>query len=236
MSVTNSLIERLSDSCTALVCNALDALSIHVPYMDGTIKCLSPELSPIVGQAITIKLDSSTRGGDSKTELYWRLLEEMEKNPLPQVVVVQAVGENVYRECIAVDGMAKTFMSVGAVGLVTNGGIRDIRSILDQGFKIFGLGPVVQHEALRWSALGEPVNIGGIEVKTGDLIHGDADGCIIIPEASYGRIVEACCLVANFEKKAHVLLRQKGITLSQKRIEMDKLVKELNKNIIESVI
>lgn len=233
MTITNSLIEQLSDSCTALVCNALDALSIHTPYMDGTIKCLSPEFPPIVAQAITIKLDSSTKGGSSNTESYWILLEEIDKSTLPQVVVVQAIGENIYRECIAGDGMAKTFMSVGAVGLVTNGGIRDIKGILDQGFKIFGLGPVVQHEPYRWSALGEPVNVGGIEVKTGDLIHGDTDGCMIIPEASHGRIVEACRLVADFEKKAHVLLRQKEIPLYQKRKEIDRLVKDLHVNISE---
>lgn len=223
MAVTKAIIEQLADSNTALVCNALDALGVppHTYYMDGTIRSLSPELPPLVGEAITIKLDSSSPGETAAVDDYWQMLEEIERSSLPRAIIVQTVGSDPNRECVMGDGMAKTFVSVGAVGLVTDGGIRDIAGIVDQAFRIFGRGPVIQHTPLRWSGLGEPVVIGGIAVRTGDLIHGDRGGCIVIPEEAHSAIVKACQLVSDFEKTAHVTLRQTGIRLPDKKKRVD---------------
>jgi 4-hydroxy-4-methyl-2-oxoglutarate aldolase len=212
-----SLIEQLADSATALVCNALDFLGIEVPYMDETVRCLTPGLPPLVGEAVTIRLDSSTPGSRADPELYYRMLEELSQSDIPKVVVVQTVGLDRRKECVAGDGMAKTMLSVGVLGLVTDGGIRDIRDIINQGFKVFGLGHVVQHTPLVWSGLYEPVQLGGITVRTGDIVHGDVDGVILVPRESWGKIAKACQVALDFEKKAHVVLRQSGIPIPVKR-------------------
>ena len=228
--ITNALIEQLSDSETALICNALDTLRVaesQTYYLDRDIACHTPELPPLVGEAITICLDSSSPKETGDVEPYWQMLEEIEKSEVPRIVVVKTVGEDLRRECVMGDGMAKTFISVGAVGLVTDGAVRDLEGIVDQGFSVFCSGRVAHHTTLRWSKLGEPVTFGGITVSTGDLIHGDADGCIVIPEAAYSRIVPACDLVLEFEKRAHVLLRQSGISLAEKRSTMNRYVADL---------
>lgn len=232
--ITNTLIEELSDSDTALVCNALTALGLsseHTYYMDGNICCLSPELPPLVGEAITVKLDSSSANNKANADVYWELLETIHSRELPQVVVVQTLGSNPRRECIMGDGMAKTMKAAGAVGLVTDGGMRDIPGIIDQGFNIFGLGPVVQHTVLQWSSLCEPVSVGGIIVKSGDLIHGDQGGCIVVPEENLTYIVEACNLVLSFEKEAHVLLRKTEIEINKKRTALGVLSAKLETDI-----
>jgi regulator of RNase E activity RraA len=220
------LIEQLTDCATALVCNAEDLLGIEVPYMDQTIKCLSPGLPPLVGEAVTIKLDSSTPGNKADAEPYFNMLDAMSKKDIPQVVVIQTVGIDKSRECAAGDGMAKTMISAGAVGLVTDGGIRDIKDILNQGFKIFGMGHVVHHAPYVWSGLYEPVQIGGITVRTGDIIHGDIDGMMVVPEKSWETIVEACCVTVDFEKKAHLVLRQSGLSIPDKRDKVQQLWRE----------
>lgn len=229
------LIEQLSDSSTALVCNALDFMGIEVPYMDETVRCMTPGLPPLVGEVVTIRLDSSTVGNKADADPYYKMLEDMSKSDIPKVVVVQTVGSDIRRECVAGDGMAKTMLSVGALGLVTDGGIRDIKDITNQGFKVFGLGHVVQHTPLVWSGLYEPVRIGGITVRTGDILHGDIDGVIVVPEESYPRITKACRINMDFEKKAHVILRQTGIPVPEKRGQVTRLVAEALKEIKESV-
>lgn len=234
MAITKELIEQLEDSNTALVCNAIDALGltpVHSFYMDGTIKSLSPGLPALVGEAITIKVDSSSPGGEEDEHAYWAMIEEISRSRLPRVVVVQTIGSDRNRECVAGDGTAKMLVSVGAAGLVTDGGMRDIQGIIDQGFRVFGSGAVVQHAALRWSALGEPVEIGGITIKAGDLIHGDSGGCIVIPEENHSAIVRACQYVLDFEKEAHVLLRQTGIPLQDKRAQLGRLAERHMGNI-----
>ena len=45
-----------------------------------------------------------------------------------------------------------------------------------------------------------------VMVRTGDLIYGGEGGCVVIPEENHQHIVEACTLVAHFEKQAHTVL------------------------------
>ena len=120
--------------------------------------------------------------------------------------------------------MAKSFVAAGGAGFVTDGGVRDMRGILDQAFPVFATAQVAQHADMRWSDLGEPVQVGGIEVRTGDLIHGDYGGCVAIPEANHPWIVEACSLVLDFEKRGHLILRRTDMPHRDKKALLDELV------------
>lgn len=221
------LIERLADSSTALVCNAYDFMGIHAPSCDWNIKCLTPEFPPMVGEAITITLDCSTpddeisyemERGDHPPEdgnLYYKLVELVEAASVPQVVIIQSAG-NYALGAVLGDGMAKTFLAAGAVGVVTNGAVRDIADVKRAGLMTFGGGLTVNHYSLRWSGLQKPVTVGGLTINTGDLVHGDQDGLITLPEQGWPKIVRACRHVLDFEKEAHVVLRMTEIGAMEK--------------------
>ncbi len=220
------LIERLQDSVTALVCNAYDFMGMHSPCTNWDIKCLTPEFPPMVGEAITISLDCSTPGDKVYYEaeesqdrpdgnLFYRLIERIEKSKVPSVVVVQSLGNFSYG-AVAGDGMAKTMLAAGVAGFITNGAVRDLNDIKKAGLKTFGGGQTVNHHPLHWSGLGEPVVIGGLTIRTGDIIHGDTDGIITLPEAGWPKIVRACRYVADFEKLAHVICRRTEIGALEK--------------------
>jgi len=222
-----ALIEQLADSDTALVCNAMAALGLSEPHtytMDGTIACLTPDLPPMVGRAVTIKLDSCTPGIEADFEPYHQMLEQMETAEAPRVVVCQTASGTPMRECVLGDGMAKSLVAGGGAGFVTDGGVRDLRGILDQAFPVFAGGQVPQHADMRWGELGEPVEVGGIEVRTGDLIHGDHGGCVVVPDVNHPWIVDACALVLDFEKRVHAVLRRTDIAYRDKRILVDDFV------------
>ena len=221
-----ALIEELGDSETALVCNALSALELSAPhtyYMDGTIQCLTPELPPLVGQAITIKVDTCTPGKPSRGEPLQQLHEAAEASDLPLVIVVETTSGTPMRECVMGDGMAKAFIASGINGMATDGGVRDMPGIADQGFRVFAVGRVVQHGNLHWSDFGAPVQVGGITVQTGDLIHGDNGGCIVIPAENHIYIAEACRLVQRFEKEAHTMTRRTDLNSQQKSQRMKQI-------------
>src|SRR5205823_10548691 len=77
---------------------------------------------------------------------------------------------------------ATTMKRVGAAGLVTNGGLRDIREITALGaFNYFGRGLVVAHGRPNIYDIGATVMIDGMEVHPGDLLHGDENGVTVIP-------------------------------------------------------
>ena len=86
---------------------------------------------------------------------------------------------------------------------------------------------------MRWSDLGEPVEIGGIVVRTGDLVHGDYGGCVAIPKANHPWIVDACSLVLDFEKRAHIILRRTDLPSRGKGVLVDELVASHRQSIEE---
>lgn len=238
--VKAKLIERLADSPTALICNAYDFLGMHAPCTDWTIKCMTPEFPAMVGEAITIKLDCSSPSDDHTYEMeeadgsdWYKVIEMVESSTVPRVVVIESLGEK-QKGAVLGDGMAKTMLAAGAVGCVTDGGVRDIVDIKRAGLKQFGGGYVVNHTRLRWSGLGEPVTIGGLEIKTGDIVHGDTDGLITLPEEGWSSIVRACRYVLDFEKAAHVALRSTDISVSERSKRVTEL-SEQYKELINSV-
>jgi regulator of RNase E activity RraA len=122
--------------------------------------------------------------------------------------------------------MAKTMLAAGAVGFVTNGAVRDLEGIRQAGLKTFGGGCVANHTSLRWSGLGDPVVIGGLLIRTGDLLHGDGDGLIVLPEDGWDRIVYACRLQLDFEKAAHIVMRRTDFTAEEKERRAAELYKK----------
>lgn len=218
------LIEALADSSTALLCNAYDFMGIHSPCTNWDIEYLTPEFPPMVGEALTIKLDCSTKDEEIQYEmeqkapeenLWYQLIERAEHSRIPQVVVIESVGNYSYGAVIG-DGMAKTMLAAGCAGFLTNGAVRDLDDVKKAGLKTFGGGKTVNHYSLRWSGLGEPVQIGGLTIRTGDLIHGDVDGVITLPEEGWDKLPRACRYVADFEKAAHIILRRTDLGAAKK--------------------
>jgi regulator of RNase E activity RraA len=144
----------------------------------------------MLGYAVTVKGDSTTEDKDRRehTELY-RAIAAIQ--PLPAVVVIGDDGDpsRVHLSCHAGEMMATTMKRVGAVGLVTDGGLRDIREVNALGgFHYFGRGLVVAHGRPCIYDVGATVSIDGMEVRPGDLLHGDENGITIIPEEIADRV------------------------------------------------
>lgn len=229
------LIEQLADSPTALICNAYSFMGHHAPCADWSIRCMTPDLPPMAGEAITIKLDCSTPDEESKYEfedspnkgnaLYYKLIEQLEGTDIPKIVVIESLGDK-SSSAVLGDGMAKIFRAAGAVGCITNGGVRDIHDICKSGLTTFGGGSVPNHFSLRWSDLGSPVTIGGLTIETGSLVHGDRDGVVVLPEEGWAAVVRACRYVVDFEKAAHVLFRNTSLTPQEKQAQVGQLADE----------
>jgi regulator of RNase E activity RraA len=64
---------------------------------------------------------------------------------------------------------------------VTDGAVRDLDEARGMGFHFFAAGPSVSHAYVRVETVGEPVEIGGLVVAPGDLLHADQHGVLKIP-------------------------------------------------------
>jgi regulator of RNase E activity RraA len=81
----------------------------------------------------------------------------------------------------------------GAAAVVIDGGCRDVEEIRATGLWLASrsVTPTTGKTRLKLEALGEPVTIGGIPVKPGDLVAGDDTGIVVIPRGDLARVLDA---------------------------------------------
>jgi regulator of RNase E activity RraA len=72
----------------------------------------------------------------------------------------------------------------GAAGCVTDGLVRDVRAIRRLGFPVFsgGIGPLDSRGRGEMAAVDVPVECAGVIVNPGDLVVGDSDGVVVVPQ------------------------------------------------------
>ena len=72
----------------------------------------------------------------------------------------------------------------GALGCLTDGLARDVKAIRALGFPVFcgGIGPLDSKGRGEVAAIDVPVECGGVVTNPGDLVFGDADGAIVVPQ------------------------------------------------------
>ncbi|MDZ4286801.1 MAG: RraA family protein [Prosthecobacter sp.] len=227
--ITASLLHELRDFDTPLLANTIGYLSKTPPheyYLSGEIQSVTPPLGPTVGVAFTAEIDSSTPGGVGDTELYWEQLEVMRQSAVPMIWVVKAVGSRPEHECMIGDGMAKTLFSVGCVGLVSDSRVRDVTGLITTPFAAYCRGRAVHHGPLRIRATNRPVEIGGVIIHPGDVIHADQNGVIRIPADCIENLAAAAIRNRAFEHEAHMFLRRTDRTPAEKRAQVQALVRK----------
>jgi len=224
-----STIQELAEYDTALLANTigyLDSTPAHEWYMGGSIASVTPALGPTVGVAMTLEMDSSSPHNRPDKDNYRLLLKAIEATEEPVVLVVKAVGSRPDHECILGDGMAKTLYSVGCVGIVTDGGVRDVEGLLTVPFAAYSRGRTIHHTALRYVSRNQPIAIGGITVNPGDVIHANIGGVIKIPPGSLGGLPAKAAAMRAFEHEAHCVWRRTDVALDEKFAQVAVLLKQ----------
>ena len=222
-----SAIEELRDFDTALLANAigyLDTAPAHGSDMGGSIASVTPTLGPTVGCAVTCEMDSSTPAGEHVLECYWRQVDEISRMTVPVVWVVKTVGSRPEHECVLGDGMAKLLYASGCVGVVTDGGVRDVSGLLTTPFAAYCKGTTIHHAALRVRRINEPVAIGGITVSPGEIIHANAEGVIKIPKACLDALPAKARTLRAFEHELHCAWRRTELSVKDKTTLMNELL------------
>jgi 4-hydroxy-4-methyl-2-oxoglutarate aldolase len=186
------------------VSNAIEAFKVRDPtsgYGSMDLHCLLPQLSPMVGYALTVTADS-TSPLPKRTSLEIELFRAVESAPKPVVVVMKDIGPDRLRSCHAGDNLASIFQKLGAVGMVTDGGIRDLDGIERRapGFQVFACGQVVSHGVPTFLEIGPTVSICGLTIRPGDLLHGDRNGLVAVPADWVDAVIERAHAILDKER------------------------------------
>lgn len=203
-------IDYLLGIDTPTLVNAIELLHVrpnHEGFTPLQIRCLFPELGRMCGYAVTAQVETCTQCEPFELDRFLELYQGVHASPKPAVIALQEIGGHADYAAHCGEVMATFFTRLGAVGLVSDCGVRDIPEVRRLGFHYFARGTVASHGNYRIARPGVPVQIHGLVVKPGDVLHGDENGLIGVPAGIDDRLPEAVETVRRRERKVMEYVR-----------------------------
>jgi len=218
--LSHEQLEALRQIDSPTVSNAIEHFRVR-PRVEGfagwELRCAFPELGSTVGYAVTCTADSTTESRTDDRGLM-RLWAAVEAAPKPAVIVIKDIGPERSRSCHMGEVMATTAKALGAVGCVSDGGLRDVVEVRALGgFQYFCPGFVVSHGNPIICDIGVTVTLAGMTVAPGALLHGDVNGILVVPDAVAPEIAAQAARVRAAEREVLDFVRAPGLTVEKLR-------------------
>jgi regulator of RNase E activity RraA len=216
----NDTLSYLNTVDTPTLANAIEELNVR-PRTEGFaplgIRCMFPEFGRMCGYAVTAQVETVSRMTPLDKSIFCDLFAAVDRSPKPAVVVLQEIGGAPEFATHCGEVMATIFTRLGAIGVVSDCGIRDIPEVRAMGMHYFARGAVPSHAYFHIVRVGVPVQIGGFVVKPGDVLHGDENGLISVPECDVAQLARAVDDVRQRERKLMDFVRSSECTIDALR-------------------
>jgi 4-hydroxy-4-methyl-2-oxoglutarate aldolase len=209
---------RRLDTCK--VANAIETFDVRLRnegFADSTIRAVFDDLPPVLGHAVTARIRSSVPppvGGNSyhdRTD-WWQYILTV---PAPRIVVVEDTDGRPGVGAFIGEVHANILKALGCVGYATNGAVRDLPRVRGLGFQLFAPHVSVTHSYVHIVDFGEPVQLGGLAVASGDILYGDGHGLLTLPEEIVERVPEAVERMAAIERQIIALCQSSDFSLDR---------------------
>lgn len=184
--VSQSQFEFLRSIDTPTVCNLLEVVAPERRGFGYTVRhlhCPFPDLPPMVGFAKTATMRAQDRVALGESGYMAKRLDYLDyvaADPQPSIVVIQDIDEIVGFGAFWGEVQTNVHQALGCLGTITNGSIRDIPQVAP-GFQMLAGSIAPSHAFVHVVDYGVNVNIHGMAVKSGDLIHADRHGAVVVP-------------------------------------------------------
>jgi len=201
---TQSQMDFLRSIDTPTVCNLVEIVAPERRGSGYTVKhlhCPFPDLPPMVGYAKTVTFKAKDKvplGEAGYMQKRLDYLDYVASAPQPAVMIMHDLdGEHAGFGAFWGEVQSNIHKALGALGVVTDGSIRDIPMIAP-GFQMLAAAIVPSHAYVHVVDFGLDVDVAGMAVKSGELIHADRHGAIMVPVekidamlAAVGKLTEA---------------------------------------------
>jgi regulator of RNase E activity RraA len=221
--LTEALRAELMNFDTPTVCNALEIVAPKrrgYGYTVQPLVCTRPELPPMVGVARTASIRAqhpSDLKGDAARAMQDGYYAYVDDGPKPAIMVIQDLdGDQRGYGSWWGEVNSNIHKGFGCLGLVTDGSVRDLPDIAD-GFQMLAdrVGP--SHAFVHPVDFGRPVTVAGMRVVSGDLIHADQHGAVVIPWEVAADVAGAATDIARREAVIIGAAQEPGFDMARLR-------------------
>ena len=205
------LFDMMSEELyVAVVSDALDAHGFRNQALSHKIRPLLPT-TVVVGRALPVLCLETYEIPENPYQEEIAAVDSLKQN---DVLICSTNGST--RICFWGELLSTAARVRGARGAIIEGFIRDVRAIMEMGFPIFttGISPVDSNGRGEVVAYNVQIECGGVTVNPGDIVFGDADGVVVIPQSVEEQVIKAALEKVSGENRTRDALLE-GATLRQ---------------------
>ena len=171
---------------TAILSDSLDATGLRDQVLESRLAPLIAG-SRIFGRAWTVAFEPSTEDGPA--DPYGSAIDYISALRAGEIAVIAAARSN--ESAFWGELFSAAALGAGALGVVTDGNLRDTDKIAGLGFPAFSRSrrPIDYRMRMRVVHVGEPVQVGGVWIASGDLVMADDDGVVVIPQSAEAEVL-----------------------------------------------
>ena len=224
--LSQSQFEFLRSIDTPTVCNLLEMVAPERRGYGYTVRhlhCPFPDLPPMVGFAKTVTIRTKDRvplGEAGYMQKRLDYLDYVAAEPQPSIVVIEDLdGEHAGFGAFWGEVQTNLHKALGCIGTITNGSVRDIPAI-PPGFQMLAGSIAPSHAFVHVVEFGCDVSVHGMAVKSGELIHADRHGAVVVPVATIDAMPAACEKLMAQEKRIIDAARAPGATVASIKAAM----------------
>jgi len=199
--LTKEQLEELHQFDSPTICNAIERFKIRpnsVGFMKPGMELRVPIDRPMVGYAATARVSGAHPGDPESGVRLIRYYDHVREMADPTIAVIQDIDADQFASFWG-EVQATTHMALGTVGTIVDGTVRDLKEASALGFYFFSTRIGVSHGYVHVESFGQPVDILGLTVRPGDLLHADMHGITQIPHEIAAQLAEACRATAIAE-------------------------------------
>jgi regulator of RNase E activity RraA len=202
-----------------MVANAVETFNIRLHntgFTNASIRCMFEDAPPMVGYAATARLRSGQPpmvGGTFRDRGdFWNSILEI---PAPRILVLEDKDNPPGRGAFVGDMHSAILKALGCIGYLTNGAVRELPSVRAMGIQLFAGNVAVSHAYAHIFDVGAAISVGGMEIRPGDLLHGDRHGVLTIPAEIAAAIPAVAAEMQRAEQNVIDFCRSSGFSVAK---------------------
>jgi len=225
--LTPELIRKLESVDSPTISNAVERFNLRSRregYMGPQIVCRFPDLGAVVGYAVTctiVEYDEKYPPVAEERVKWLESIDRFARAGKPPICVVKDLCHRKGWSSHWGEIVGTQTQVLGSKAIITDGAVRDLEALHRIGLKTWSEYVVVSH---GWIDVGQadiPVEIGGLVVKPGDILHADMNGVVSIPEECLDGLPAIIDEFLANEVKFTTQMREKGVDLAAMRRRLE---------------